>query len=96
MLLRCTSMQACVRACLSTNQLLGDGACPAGPAAARRKLRDAQEGMAGEQGRGRLVGLHQELVGRRCLMVSQLGELFQLGPMTGGSGVCGWTGHLGA
>jgi hypothetical protein len=48
-----------------------------------RKLRDAQESLQGEQGRGRLVGLHRELVARRCLLVCQLGHIFQLGSMTG-------------
>ena len=42
--------------------------------------------MRGEEGQGRLVGLHSELVARRCLMTCQLGGIFQLGPVTGENG----------
>lgn len=56
-----------------------------------RKLRDAQESLQGDQGRERLVGLHRELVARRCLMVVQLGRIFRLGPITGvPQGLLGW------
>lgn len=47
---------------------------------------EAEASLRGEEGRGALVATLRELVARRCLMVCQLGAIFQLGPTPGAWG----------
>jgi hypothetical protein len=51
------------------------------------RLRQAEEVLAGPEGLGRWRELHQQLVMRRCHLVSRLAVAYQVGPVAATAGL---------